>query len=74
MKKVLAPEIGTVEAPPERVRPEKLGPVAAHEVTPFEFQKIYARVPRRTDAGSDHISTSGCTLVVCAGRVVVDCC
>ena len=64
MVKVVAPVIGTVEAPPESEFWLKLpsGDVSVHEETPLVFQKIDVRAPRGTDSGTAQMSTSGGTV------------
>ena len=57
MVKVVAPVMGTVEAPPERLDWLKLpsGEVSVQFETPWVFQNIDVRVSRGTDAGTAHI-------------------
>ena len=55
---VVAPESGTVAAPPESEFCEKLpsGEVSVHEVTPLVDQKIVVRAASGTVAGTAQIS------------------
>ena len=64
MVNTVVPVIGTVAAPPERAVSEKLPSeaVTAHDVTPFEFQKIDVRAASGTFCGAAHMSTSGGTV------------
>ena len=73
MVNVVAPESGTVEAPPETVFSLKLpsGLVIAHSSTPFVFQKIDVRAPSGTREGTAQISTSGSTVAAGGGVGVV---
>lgn len=67
IENVVAPESGTVEAPPESAVSLKLpsGLVTRQLCTFFDFQKIEVREPTGTDAGTAQIST------LPAGPVVV---
>ena len=76
---VVAVVIGTVDPPPFSVLWEKLpsGEVSVHETTPSAFQKIDAREPSETDAGTAQISifvgaTGACAAGVCVA--FVGCC
>src|SRR3989338_573423 len=61
MVKVVAPVIGTVEAPPESVFWLKLpsGDVSVHEATPLVFQNIEVRAPSGTESGTAQMPPSG---------------
>ena len=60
MLNVVAPESGTVDAPPERLVSLKLpsGLVIVHDTTPLVFQKTEVREPSGTRAGTAQISAS----------------
>ena len=64
MEKTVSAVIGTVEAAPFRVLPEKLpsGLVRRHDLTPTAFQNIEVRDPIFTIAGTALIYTSGGTV------------
>ena len=61
--KVVADEIGTVDASPRRVLELKLpsGLVSVHDSTPCEAQEIVAREPRDTAVGVALMAALGTT-------------
>lgn len=69
--KVVAPERGTVAAPPESACSLKLvsDEVMVHESTFFAFQKTVVRAPKGTEGGTAQMSTFGSPtgVVVAAG-------
>ena len=63
MTKVVADEIGTVDASPRREFELKLpsGLVSVHDSTPCEAQEMVAREPSETEVGVALITTFGTT-------------
>ena len=63
MTKVVADEIGTVDASPRREFELKLpsGLVSVHDSTPCEAQETVAREPRETEVGVALMTTLGTT-------------
>src|SRR3990167_7063423 len=61
MVKVVAPESGTVAAPPLNALSLKLpsGLETGHDSTPFEFQNTNIRVPSATLAATAQMTTAG---------------